>query len=138
MNYLKIMNIGKKLKYLREYYGYNQTELAEILGTSQRNISNYESYSEISGLLAYIFKLCNFFKIPVSDFFIESSQDIKNRLPDYIKPDDLTLLKIINTGFDAKTQTEIKKIFIQITKVAIDNNSEKIKNMPEYHELFGE
>lgn len=132
------MNIGEKLKHLREFYGYNQTELARILGTSQRNISNYESSVDTTGLLSYIFKLCNYLKIPVSEFFIDNAEDLKKTLPYFIKPEDVMLMNIINTEMDEETQAEIKKAFKQITKIVLMNKPGKLKNIPAYKELFGE
>ncbi len=132
------MKLGDKLKNLREHYGYSQTQIANVLDTSQRNVSNYESTEEITGLLDYIFKFCRYFKIPVSEFFIENISDLKNTLPDYIKPEDAALIKIINTGVDIQTQIEIKKAFIQVARAILINKSDRIKDMPEYKELFGE
>lgn len=131
------MNIGEKLKTLREYYGYNQTELAGILDTSQRNISNYESSSEVTGLLAYIIKFCDYFNIPVSELFIDNIRDIKNTIPGFITPEDALLLKFINTKMDEETKVEIKTAFKYIVK-AVAGRSEKLKNLPEYKNLYEE
>jgi len=130
------MEIGKKLKILRKQAGYNQKELAGILGISQRNISYYEATEELTGLIDYIFKICTLFNITVSEFFIENIHELNKKLPDYIKPEDAALIKIINTSIDIKTQIEIKKAFLHITRAILQDKVEKLKDLPEYQVLF--
>lgn len=130
--------IGEKLKQIREYLGYSQNEISKVLDVPQRSISNYESTEDISGLLDYIYKICRLANKPLSEFFIEDIPDLKTTLPPYITPEDAALFKIINTGVDAETQVEIKKAFIQVARAILLNKSDRLKNMPEYRELFGE
>jgi transcriptional regulator with XRE-family HTH domain len=132
------MDIGKKLKTLRLQTGYSQTELAKILDVSQRNISYYESTEELSGLLDYIFRICSLMNITVSEFFINEIDELQKKIPDYIKPDDAALFKIINTTVDPEIQAEIKKAFIHIVRSILLKKSDKLKNLPEYRVLFKE
>lgn len=132
------MNIGDKLRSLREYYGYSQSELGRHLEIPPRNISNYETISEPTGVLDYITKFCIFFKMPVAEFFMEDLEDLKNKLPDYITPADAAVLKILNTAIDPKSRIEIKKVFIHAMKAVLVMNQEKLGHMPEYRKIFGE
>lgn len=130
--------INAKLKQLREYLGYSQNEISKVVDIPQRTISDYESGEEISGILAYIVKICKLANISVSEFFNEETSCTDKILPPYITPTDLALLKIINKGTDPQTQIEIKKAFIQVAKAILINKADKLKHMPEYKELFGE
>ena len=48
MNDMEISTIGERIKTLRKKRGYNQKELADLLGKSLRTIQKYES-GEIAG-----------------------------------------------------------------------------------------
>ena len=132
------MNIGEKLRTLRDFYGYNQVEIAEKTGTTQRNVSYYEATNEVTGLLDYIIKFCSCINIPVSDFFIEDINELKRELPDYITPEDAALIKLINTAVETDIQLEIKKSFTHIVRAILINKADKLKHLPEYKALFGE
>jgi len=132
------MNIGDKLRSLREYYGYTQSELGRKLEVPPRNISNYETIVEPTGVLEYIVQFCDFLKIPVAEFFIEDVEDLKRDLPDYITPADAAILKVLNTAVDAKTRIEVKSAFVHIMKAVLVKYQDKLGHMPEYKKLFGE
>ena len=132
------MKIGDKLKSIREHYGYSQNEFSRVLNIPQTSISNYENVSEITGLLNYIFTVCEHFNIPVWEFFVEDMNELKESLPPYIKPDDAALLKLIHTAFDENAQIELKKSFVQITKTLLIKKADKLKHLPEYQKLFGD
>jgi len=132
------MNIGDKLRSLREYYGYTQSELGRKLEVPPRNISNYETIVEPTGVLEYIVQFCDFLKIPVAEFFMEDVEDLKRDLPDYITPADAAVFKILNTAIDAKTRIEVKQVFIHTMKVALMQYKDKLQHMPEFKKLFGE
>jgi transcriptional regulator with XRE-family HTH domain len=130
------MNIGDKLRSLREYYGYTQSDLGRHLNIAPRNISNYETVSEPTGVLDYITDFCAFFKIPVAEFFMEDVEDLKRELPDYITPSDAAILKILNTSVDVKTRNEVKSAFVHIMKAVLVRYEDRLKHMPEYQKLF--
>lgn len=133
------MNIGDKLKHLREYYGYSQNELSKVLGVPQRSISNYEAQDDVAGLLEYIFKVCTKFNIPVSQFFLEDEQkNTSKSLPDYITHEQAELLKILNTKIDVQTRIQVTKIFIEVMKGILLQQKDKFKHLPEFQELFGD
>jgi transcriptional regulator with XRE-family HTH domain len=130
------MKIVDKLKTLREYYGYSQNELAKILNTPQRNISNYETTQEPSGVLEYIINFCKLFNIPIAEFFMENIEDLKKDLPDYITPQDAAILKILNTSVDIRVKVQVKKAYVDIMKAILIQYADKLKHMPEYKTLF--
>lgn len=130
------MNVGEKLKSLREYYGYSQNDIAKLLNTTQRNVSYYESMTEVTGLLEYVMKLCGIFKMPVKDFFIENISELKKELPDYIEPEQAALLKILNTSVDVKTRIQVLKVFTEVMKTVLLQHESRLKHLPEFRELF--
>jgi len=132
------MNIGDKLKYLREHYGYSQSELAKKTGIPQRSISNYETINEPTGILEYIIQFCDLLNLPVAEFFMEDVKDLKRDLPEYITPSDAAILKVLNTAVDAKTRIEVKSAFVHIMKAVLVKYQDKLGHMPEYKKLFGE
>jgi len=131
------MNIGEKLKALRKHYGFTQTELEKRLNILQKNISNYETISEPSGVLEYIIKFCALINLPVEEFFMEDVEDLKRKLPDYITPSDAAILKILNTAVDVKTRIEVKQVFIHTMKAVLMQYQDKLGHMPEFKKLFG-
>jgi len=132
------MNIGEKLKSLREHYGYTQTDLSKRLDIPQRNISNWESTTEPIGILDYILKFCNLLNMPVAEFFIEKIEDLKKDLPDYITPEDAAILKVLNTAVDIKTRIEVKSAFVHIMKAILVQHKDRLGHMPELQRLFSE
>jgi len=132
-----VMNIGDKIKNMREYYGYSQTDIAKSLNVTQRNISYYESMPVATGILEFIVEFCEFLKIPLAEFFIEDVEDLKKELPDYITPSDAAILKVLNTAVDTKTRIEVKEAFVHIMKAVLVRYEDRLKHMPEFKKLFG-
>jgi transcriptional regulator with XRE-family HTH domain len=132
------MNIGDKIKNMREYYGYSQTDIAKFLNVTQRNISYYESMQAATGILEYIIQFCEFLKIPIAEFFMEDVEDLKRELPDYITPADAAIFKVLNTSVDLKTRIEVKEAFVHIMKAVLVRYEDRLKHMPEYKKLFGD
>lgn len=130
------MMIGDKLRSIREYYGHSQTYVGKSIDVPVRNISNYEDTEEVSGVLSYIFKLCAFYKIPVHEFFIEDDKKLKEKLPDFITPEDAEILKILNTAVDIKMRIEVKKLFVQAMKIVLLKSADKIRHTDEFKALF--
>ena len=130
------MNIGEKLRQLRTCYGYSQKDLSRLTNTPQTSISNYEGQDELSGILEYIFKLCELIKIPFHEFFLNDVEQIKKDLPSYITPSDAAVLRILNTSIDIKARIEIKEAFLHIMKAVLVNYADKLGHMPEYRALF--
>ncbi|PKL17903.1 MAG: hypothetical protein CVV49_08985 [Spirochaetae bacterium HGW-Spirochaetae-5] len=130
------MYIGEKLKQLRRYYGYSQSDLSKRLDVPQTSISNYEQQNEATGMLEYIYKLCTFLKIPVAEFFVDDVKDFGNNLPSYITPADAATLKVLNTAIDIKTRIEIKTAFVHIMKALISRPLSEMIQLPEIQELI--
>lgn len=130
------MNLGEKLKQIRKHYGYSQSELSRVLEIPQTSISNYESQSEVSGMLDYIYKFCEKLNIPVAEFFMEDLNALKKDLPDYISLEDAAMFKILNTQIDPKVRVEIKSAFVNIMKAILIRYEDQLSHMPEYKKLF--
>lgn len=77
---LSIQNIttyvANKIKSLRENKNITQQELAEVLGTTQQSIARYES-GERKADQNILFKLSEYFKVSIDDFFPERQKNIK-------------------------------------------------------------
>lgn len=130
------MILGEKLKNLRKHYGLSQAEMAKNLNISQHNVSYYESTLELTGLLEYIYSFCEHFNIPVSEFFMENVEELKDKLPDYIKPKDAAILKILNTHVDQETRIQVKKVFVEVMRTILLKHKDKLGHLPEFQELF--
>lgn len=62
------MSIGDIIKLFREYKGYSQEELAEVVGVTSSTISNYENNKTIPDVLT-LRKIVVFLKIPLNYIF---------------------------------------------------------------------
>ena len=125
---------GEKLKKLREYYGYSQRELAAKIETNQANISFWENsdYPSLEGII----KICEFFKVSLWEFFIDDFEEFKKVLPDFIEPSDAAVIKLVNTRMDIETRIQVKKVFLDVVKLALAKDKDKLKELPEYKALF--
>ena len=65
---IKKMSIGDIIKLFREYKGYTQKELAEVVGVKASTISNYENNKTIPDILT-LRKIVVFLKIPLKYIF---------------------------------------------------------------------
>lgn len=61
-------NIMKNIAYYRKLNGYTQKELANLLGVKNSSVSNWEQGANAPDIET-IFKICQLFKISVSDMF---------------------------------------------------------------------
>lgn len=69
------MKYNERIRELRENIGKNQTEIAEVLGTSQSYYSEYElGKRELP--LKHLIKLCNYYKVS-ADYIL----GLKNKAP---------------------------------------------------------
>lgn len=121
---------GKKIKWMREHYGYSQRELANKIGVPPSTISFWEKseYPSLEGIV----KICNAFNLNIWEFFIDDHNELKKILPSFITIEDATLIKIINTESDFNTRSEIKKAFVSITKAVLAHKPEIVKQLPVY------
>ncbi|MGF3225947.1 helix-turn-helix domain-containing protein [Facklamia sp. P12932] len=70
------MSFGKKLKQLREEKGLTQTELAEVLGTSLKTISNYEVKGTRPRRMDMYEKIADYFQVDINYLLTEGSSFI--------------------------------------------------------------
>lgn len=75
------MSFGLKLKQLRERKGLTQTDLAKVLGTSLKTISNYEVKDTRPRKMSMYEKIAKFFGVDINyllteeDYFILNARD---------------------------------------------------------------
>ncbi len=105
------MNYGIKLKSIRENAGLYQKDLADKINTNQGNISFWEksSYPPLDA----IEKICNALNIKVWEFFIEDPEELKNYMPSWIQPQQLTFLELFNQ-LPEKKQLKYLNAFTEI------------------------
>lgn len=127
---------GEKLKKIRDYYGYSQRDLAAKLEVPYSTLSFWEraDYPSLEGIV----KICEFFKINIWEFFIDDFEEFKKILPDFIEPSDAAVMKLVNTRMDIEKRIQVKKMFLDVVKLALAKDKDKLKDLPEYKALFGE
>lgn len=125
---------GKRIKHLREHYGYSQRELAEKLGVPSTTLSFWEraQYPSLEGII----KVCNIFKMSPWEFFIDEYSDMKKILPSFVTTDDAAILHLLNDHIDVASRMQVKKVFVEIIKLALADKHEEMKHIPEYLQLF--
>jgi len=72
------LNIGNRFRGVRIDMGYTQTELADILGTNQKQISYFENNGIKNDNILYIIGLCERADISLDEFFKSDTLD-KNK-----------------------------------------------------------
>lgn len=89
-DFTELNNPGERLTYLRVYYGYSQSDIAQILGITQGTVSRYEVETRPIPL-EIMEKLSVLYKVPLS--FIEDGLE-KPPLKDFkwISPEDIIQL----------------------------------------------
>jgi len=130
------MKIGDKLKKLREYHGFSQSDIGRRLEIAPRNISNYETVDEISGMLDYVLRFCDLINMPVAEFFMEDMSTITKELPSYITPANAAMLKILNTQVDIKTRIKVEEAFVCILEAILVQYGDRLQHLPEHQEIL--
>ncbi len=103
--------IGERVKYLREKFGLNQTDLADLLGVGQVAISNIES-NKSSISIDLLVKLCKYFNV-TADFILSLDDDkleTTNEIIDLnINPNHYIYIENLN-----KDEQDCVKITVQL------------------------
>ena len=125
---------GKKLKNLREHYGYSQRELAEKLDIPSTTLSFWEraDYPSLEGII----KFCGVFNMSLWEFFIDDYNEMKKILPSFITTDDAAILHLLNNHIDTETRMQVKRAFVEIMKLVLLNKQDNMKHLPEFQQLF--
>ncbi len=131
------MDIGKKLKSLREHHGFSQADIAKTLDMTQRNISYYEGMEGSTGVLDYIIRFCDIVRISPAEFFMEDMSTITKELPSYITPANAAMFKILNTRVDIKTRIKVEEAFVCILEAILMQYGDRLHHLPEYQEILG-
>ena len=107
-------NLGNKVRLLRKKRKLRQDDLGKILNLSRSQISNLES-GKRNFNLQQIKKLCNYFKIDMSYFFMEETT-----------ASCLDLLDKVKLLFESKELTNSQKddLFSSIMKIYIESKEE--------------
>mgnify|MGYP005761572623 CR=1 FL=1 len=105
--------LGDKVKLLRKRRGLKQDDLAELLELSRGQISNLES-GRRNLSLRQLEKLCEYFKVDISYFFMSITTD-----------SCLDLIEKARVLFESKELTSEQKddLFISIMKIYIDSKN---------------
>ena len=103
--------LGEKVKLLRKRRNLNQDALAEVLKLSRSQISNLES-GRRNLSLKQLEKLCEYFKVGMSYFFMVETPD-----------SCLDLIEKAKVLFESKELTNIQKedLFTSIMKIYLDS-----------------
>ena len=104
-------NLGKKVKLLRNRRGLKQDDLARVLKLSRGQISNLES-GKRNISLKQLEKLCEYFRVDMSYFFMSETTD-----------SCLDLIEKAKLLFDSKELTSEQKedLFTTIMKIYLDS-----------------
>ncbi len=111
--------LGDKVKLLRKILGLKQDDLDEVLQLSKGQISKLESKRRNLSL-KQLEKLCNYFKVNISYFFMSTTTDVCLDLIE--KARALFEIKYLTSDHKEDLFTSIMKIYIQIQKI---NNQER-------------
>lgn len=86
------MTIGDKIRTLRKYKGFNQTELGERLGVKTNAVSKWECGRVEDIPMSKVKMMANLFEVPVSYLIDDDTQDEKEQptVSDGLSFDDLT------------------------------------------------
>lgn len=105
------LNLGEKLKLLRTRRGITQGDLAQVLNLSKGQVSNLER-GRRNLSLKQLEKICEFFKVDMSYFFIVETTD-----------SCLDLIEKAKVLFDSKELTNAQKddLFTSIMKIYLDS-----------------
>ena len=107
------MDIGIKIKRLRENQKISQTELSAILGISQTKLCHIESSEDKSIDFVLMTKICRYFKLEF-DYFLEEKKEIdwQTHFPESIIAQINSL--IVDNKFKEK---QIKELLAQIEEL---------------------
>lgn len=125
---------GTKLKTLIKESGYTLKEISEKIEVPASTIASW--YKSEYPPLDSIIKICQFFKINLWEFFINDNEDLKKLLPGFISSEDINMLKLVNTKMDVEQRIKVKKVFLEVIKLALAKDEDKFKDLPEYKALF--
>ena len=103
--------LGKKIKLLRKRRGLKQDDLKEVLELSRSQVSNIES-GRRNLSLKQLEKLCEYFKIDISYFFMVETTD-----------SCLDLIEKAKLLFESKeiTNEQKEELFTSIMKIYLDS-----------------
>lgn len=106
------MNLGNKIKELRNKKGISQKELGEILGVDQRTVSVWEQNKfEPSDEMKK--KLCDYFNIKISELFGEEPTVIEKPVKDEVS-------KLMERLLEEKIITDPDNIPEPVAKLILD------------------
>lgn len=107
------LDLGEKIKLLRLRRGLKQDDLTLVLNLSRGQISNLES-GRRNLSLEQLEKLCEFFKVDISYFFMLKTTD-----------SCLDLIARAKVLFDSKELTNLEKddLFTSIMKIYLDSKN---------------
>ncbi len=106
---------GKRIKELLKLKGMNQNELAVKIGIHPQSVSRWINSSYLS--TEVVEKVCQALDLEIIDFFLKDPKQLENYTPSWIKPEQLELIKKLNSLPEEK-QVELVKAFLAVVEVA--------------------
>jgi hypothetical protein len=64
-------------------------------------------------------------------------KSFKKILPDFIEPSDAAVMKLVNTRMDIETRIQVKKMFLDVVKLALAKDKDKLKDLPNIRRCLG-
>ena len=107
-------NIKNNIARYRKMNGYTQKELADILGTKNSTISNWEQGAN-SPDIEMIFRLCQLFGISVAEMYVKAEQSLtvngieREIILAYRKADDLSKAMVLRSLGIEETVDNVKR-----------------------------
>lgn len=127
MNQKYYINVGQRIREIREYFQDDQKTLAEKMGIAQPTLSDIERMAEPN--MHRAFQVCEIYGIPPCELF-SNPGDLDKYLPSWIEPKDAKVLRLIN-GFDKKTKFSIKSIMNEALTLSLRAAGYDLKELDE-------
>ncbi len=107
-------NFGGKLKKLRKDAGISQKELAERIGISPPNLSQWESMAlpPLEGII----KVCSELQVPLWEFFLSDTDAAQDFLPQWFREEHVEFIRKISE-LPEELQDQLLKNFSEIVAV---------------------
>jgi len=129
-----MIRYGSKLKGMIKDSGYTLKQISEKIDVPASTISSW--YKSEFPPLEGIVKMCNFFKIELTDFFKDESKETDESLLSYLSSQDREILNLLNAPNNTETRIAIKELFINSMKIFLLQHEHMLKNNPEYKKIF--
>jgi transcriptional regulator with XRE-family HTH domain len=108
---------GSKLHALLKKHDLKQKDLVDICHTSESNISRWINAEYPP--LDFIHDICNYFKIPLWQFFIDENDSFESIRPPYMSDMDDEILRVLNMDISEADRIIIHRICRDAIQLAL-------------------